>query len=174
MGGKKEEIGRYCPNCGAIITYGEYFCRACHTRLTDPRELRASGTIKPGTYIVPARRFWIAFILSGVFPGLGQLYNGDVIKGLAFGIAYMTASFGYIGGQFHGVVLLGIWIAALAESLIAALRINSYVRHFKGTSYILWIGIGGLAAIVFLHLYTGLPDMEYLREIFPVAYFLRL
>lgn len=174
MSSKREEIGRCCPHCGAIVTFGEFFCRACHTRFTDPQDLMDSGTAKPQTYIVPARRFWIAFLLSAGYPGLGQLYNGDVVKGLAFGIAYLIASFGYYGGEFHGAILLAIWIAALTESLIAALRINSYVRHFKGTSFLLWIGVGGLAAIVFLHLYTGLPDIQYLREIFPVAYFIRL
>ncbi len=172
MGSRKEEIGRYCPRCGSIITFGEYFCRACHTRLTDPRDLEASGRVNPETYIVPARRFFFSFLLSGCFPGLGQLYNGDVLKGLGFGIAYLIASFGYIGGEFHGVLLLGIWIASIAESLIAALRINSYVRTFKGTSFLLWICLAGIAALLLMHLYSGLPDLEYLRKVFPVAYFL--
>ena len=172
MSGRREEIGRYCPNCGAVITYGEYFCRACHTRLPNPNDLQASGTVKPETYIVPARRWWVSLLLSCGFSGLGQLYNGDTLRGVGFGIAYLIISFGYFGGQYHNVLLLGIWIAALAEALISAMRINSYTRNFKGTSLLLWIGLAGFGSIILMHFYTGLPDTQYLEKIFPLAYYL--
>lgn len=38
------------------------------------------------------RRKLIALILSGVFPGLGQLYNRDLIKGAAFVAAGIVLS----------------------------------------------------------------------------------
>ena len=172
MGNKKEQIGRHCPHCGAIITYDEYFCRACHTKLTDQLNLDAPGHLKPETYIVPARRWWVSLLLSCGFAGLGQLYNGDTLKGVGFGIAYLIISFGYVGEQYHNVLLLAIWIAALAEALISAMRINSYTRNFKGTSLLLWIGLAGFGAIILLHFSTGLPDTPYLEKIFPLAYYL--
>jgi TM2 domain-containing membrane protein YozV len=171
MGSRKEQIGRHCPHCGAIITYDEYFCRACHTRLTDQLNLDAPGRMRPDTYVVPARRRGLSFLLSLAFPGLGQFYNGETLKGLAFGIAWMIISFGSIGGKYQLVLLFGIWIAAHAEALISALRINSYVRPFSKTSFMLWIGLAVLGALVLMHLYTGLPGLDYLQKIFPVAYF---
>jgi len=30
------------------------------------------------------RRQWVGFVLSGIFPGLGQLYNREYLKGLLF------------------------------------------------------------------------------------------
>jgi len=171
MGSKKEQIGRHCPYCGAIITFDEYFCRACHTKLTDQLNLDVPSHVKPDTYVIPDRKFWISVPLSCCFPGLGQFYNGDTLKGVGFGIAYLIVSFGNINGQYYEALLAWIWALALVEAQIAAFRINSYARQFRGTSYLLWIGIAGLGVIVLMHLYTGLPDVQYLRKIFPVAYF---
>ena len=45
----------------------------------------------------PARRRksrLIAVTLSGLFPGLGQLYNGDPWRGLAFAVAGALTAFG--------------------------------------------------------------------------------
>ena len=45
----------------------------------------------------PARRrksWLIAVTLSGLFPGLGQLYNGDPLRGLAFAVAGALTAFG--------------------------------------------------------------------------------
>lgn len=41
-----------------------------------------------------ARSRVIAFTLSGLFPGLGQLYNGDGLRGLAFAAAGALTAFG--------------------------------------------------------------------------------
>jgi len=58
----------------------------------------------------------------------------------------------------------------MVEALLSAWRINSYKRPSFGTSYLLWIELAMLAAIVGMNLMTGLPDMDYLRKIFPAAY----
>ena len=47
----KEQIGRKCPYCGSMITYDEYFCRACHKRLGDqqtqhPLPVEADGDVE--------------------------------------------------------------------------------------------------------------------------------
>jgi hypothetical protein len=42
------------------------------------------------------RRPWLAALLSGIFPGLGQLYNAEPVRALAFvlaGIATMIGPF---------------------------------------------------------------------------------
>jgi len=41
-----------------------------------------------------ARRPISAAILSGIFPGLGQLYNHERLKGLLFGVAGVLTGFG--------------------------------------------------------------------------------
>ena len=40
------------------------------------------------------RRPWLAALLSGLFPGLGQLYNGEGLKGLLFVLAGVITMIG--------------------------------------------------------------------------------
>jgi TM2 domain-containing membrane protein YozV len=168
MGSKKEQVGRYCPYCGAMITYDEYFCRACHTRLKYPHDLDAPSSLTPETYVVEIRKTWLSALFSVFAAGTGQFYNGDTLKGLTFFFAFLSVSFGYIETEYRTALYFGIWGAAVVEALWSAQRINHYKRPFAGTSYLLYAMLVFLALIVWLHLYTGLPDMEYLRKFFPV------
>ena len=80
----KEQIGRKCPYCGAMFTYDEYFCRACHRKFTDQNELDAPSSHKPEIYVVGLPKTGITLVLSFIGVGLGQFYNGDTIKGILF------------------------------------------------------------------------------------------
>ena len=42
----------------------------------------------------PNRRAWVAVVLSGLFPGLGQLYNRERLKGALFVIGGVVTGFG--------------------------------------------------------------------------------
>ncbi|MCK9631788.1 MAG: hypothetical protein M0R30_09095 [Methanoregula sp.] len=64
MGRSKEEIGRHCPYCGAIVAYGEYFCRSCHRKFTDQSELDAPSTHMANTYVVAVRKPYLSALLS--------------------------------------------------------------------------------------------------------------
>ena len=167
MGGSKEQIGRNCPYCGAIITYDEFFCRACHKRLYDQQDFSAPSTVKPETLIVGIRNPFIAGGLSLISPGFGQFYNGDTLKGLAFFIGFIIVSFGIAVQEYRTLLFFGIWVAGIIEAVWSTRRINNYERSFSGTSYFLYALIAILALIVVLHLYTGQPDTTYLAKLFP-------
>jgi len=47
-----------------------------------------------GEQTVSHRRPWIAAFLSGLFPGLGQLYNRDFLRAALFFVAGILTSFG--------------------------------------------------------------------------------
>jgi len=172
MGNKKEQIGRHCPHCGAIITYDEYFCRACHTRLTDQLNLDVPTSARPETYVVPGRRLWLSLILSAIFPGLAQFYNGDTLRGVAAAVIFLVVSFGNLGGSSHTALLLGVWALIAAEACFSAWQVNNYRRPFTGTGIAFWLVIVILGGIVLVHLYTGLPGMAYLEKFFPALPFL--
>ena len=168
MGSRNEEVGRHCPYCGAMVSSGEHFCRSCHKKFSDQNEPEVPSSRQSDTYVVAVRKTWLAAILSITGVGLGQFYNGDTLKGLAFGFAFIFVSFGIVGGKYRIVLFFGIWILAIVEALLSARHINRYERSFGGVSYLLYAELAVLAGIVMLHLYTGLPDMDYLMKLFPV------
>jgi hypothetical protein len=165
----KEQIGRHCPFCGAIIVYDEFFCRACHKRLLDQQDFDAPSTVRPETYVVAGRSVWLTAILAVTGAGLGQFYNGDTLKGLVFFIGFILVSFGIMGSDYRTLLFFGIWIAAIVEALYSSWSINQVRRNFAGTSYFLYLLIVILGGVVALHYYTGQPDTAYLAKLFPVV-----
>jgi signal peptidase I len=78
----------------------------------------------------------IAAVLSLVTPGLGQLYNGQILKGISFFLAFLVIPAALflvrLPSQFQGlvavlVITLGIWIFAIAEAFSAAKRRPGFV-----------------------------------------------
>jgi len=169
MGKIRESVGRFCPYCGSIITADEFFCRACHRRLTDQADLDAPVNRNPGTYVVHLRKTYLSAILSCTAVGLGQFYNGDTFRGLAFFLAFMVVSFGNVGQDLHTYLYFGVWIAAVIEALVSTYRINHYARTSSGASYLLWAELAVVILIIALHVSTGLPDLDYLRKVFPAV-----
>ena len=169
--GSREQIGRNCPYCGAIVTYDEFFCRACHKRLNDQQDFNAPSTVKPETYAVSARNLFITGILSAISPGPGQFYNGEALKGLLFFLAFIAISFDMIPlsmvTESHQVFFYGIWVLAIIDALYSARQINHFARPCKGASWFLYPLLALYVLIVALHLYTGQPYIQYLGKLFP-------
>jgi len=168
--GSREQIGRNCPYCGAIITYDEFFCRACHKRLHDQQDFNAPSTVKPEAYVVSARNLFIAGILPAISPGPGQFYNGEALKGFLFFLAFIAISFDMIPlrvvTENHQVFFYGIWVLGIIDALYSARQINRFARPCTGASWFLYPLLALYVLIVALHLYTGQPDIEYLAKLF--------
>jgi len=99
----------YCKNCGAQIDDKAEICPKCGVR----NKASPTGEKNPG----------IAAIASFFFTGLGQIYNGEIGKGIMFMI---------IGGVFLLLmfVLIGLilyplfWIYNIYDAYKTAERIN--------------------------------------------------
>jgi len=170
MGSRKEEIGRHCPYCGAMVSYDEYFCRSCHKRFTDQNDLDAPSTRQPDTYVVSVRRAYASAFFSLIGVGLGQFYNGDTLRGLAFFLGFIAISFTIITVPHQSLLFYGIWLAALAEALWSSRRINRYERPFGGVSYLLYGMLAVFGLIAALPTATGEPDLVYLGRVFPLVH----
>ncbi len=87
----------------------------------------------------------IAAVLSFLAPGLGQLYNGQILKGICFYLAYFlipiilfVAGFQY---QFYGLVvillfLICIWLFIIVEAFFAAKKKKEVVLRGYNKWYV--------------------------------------
>jgi hypothetical protein len=170
MAGRTEQVGRHCPYCGAMVTYGEYFCRACHKRFTDQNDLDAPSRHRPDTYVVALPRLFITAVLSVIGAGLGQFYNGDSLRGTAFFIGFLLVSFGYIVTPYQTWLVFGIWIAAMIEALYSTWRISHCKRSYTGPSFVLYAELIFFGFVILLFALTGEPDLQYLAKMFPALW----
>lgn len=110
------EIGsKYCSNCGAQIDERAEICPDCGVRQVSPGYYQrgVSNQKNPG----------LAALLSALVIGLGQVYNGEVGKGLLFFICAIIA--GILWLIYIGVLFsLIIWIYAIYDAYTSAQRIN--------------------------------------------------
>lgn len=86
-----------CPACGSVNFIHARVCACGHQFTTrfpgDPGDPSATNPTNPTMQFVPpsvpymsaprnARKPWVAAVLGVILPGLGQLYNAQVAKGL--------------------------------------------------------------------------------------------
>jgi len=100
----------------------------------------------------------IAALLSLVTPGLGQLYNGQILKGLFYFLVFFLGPIilvlAGLQSQFYGLVLIlllsiGLWLFIMGEAFFSARRKKEVVlkRYNKWYVYlpIILLMIGSLA-----------------------------
>lgn len=96
---------KYCTRCGAQIFADAEICPKCGVRLEAVKTAQSHAMKNPG----------LAAVLSFLFTGLGQFYNGQFGKGVLFiigGIVCIALMFVLIGFILYPIVLLvNIWDA---------------------------------------------------------------
>lgn len=108
---------KYCTNCGSQIDEKAEICPECGVRQAPP-----------GTYGNPnsqndAKNPGLAAILSFLIIGLGQVYNGQILKGILLFIgAIISAMLWFIG---IGIILsIALWLYAIYDAYKTANLIN--------------------------------------------------
>ena len=97
-----EERTKFCPHCGTMIPYDESYCPACG----EPQP------VLEGVRRKPAKKTWIAVLLSLLVTGLGHVYLGRWRRGLT--ILVMTLAFGGVASlyfTYDQVMLVGLFFA---------------------------------------------------------------
>ncbi|HVP23846.1 MAG TPA: zinc-ribbon domain-containing protein [Conexivisphaerales archaeon] len=104
--------GKYCQHCGAVIPTDAEMCPRCGKRVMAapwPSEQKNPG---------------IAAVLSFLFTGLGQIYNGQIGKGITFVAVGIVCLFTII--FFVGLILYPLfWIYNVYDAYNSAKRINA-------------------------------------------------
>lgn len=101
----------YCKNCGAEIDEKAEICPKCGVR------------VKPIPTSTEKKSSGIAAIASFFIPGLGQIYNGQIGKGIMFII--LAIIFGILIIAIIGIVLLPLfWVYNIYDAYKTAEKIN--------------------------------------------------
>lgn len=107
----------FCRNCGATIDERAEICPTCGVRQRPPP--RSAGETVDD--LVAGGNPFVAALLSALFPGLGQIYNRELEKGLAIIVVSVLT-------LLSAVVLVGfvlfpiVWIYAIYDAYTVAER----------------------------------------------------
>lgn len=111
----------FCRHCGAVISREAEICPECGVRQRDPP---SSGLDDAVEQLTGGGNPFVAAVLSALFPGLGQLYNRELEKGLLVIVASFLALFSILVGI--GLLLYPIvWLYAIYDAYTVADRQSS-------------------------------------------------
>ncbi len=109
----------FCPNCGEKLLKTVKFCPNCGFDLNNVSSNNQRTVQNPPTRKEPI----ISVILSLLFPGLGQLYNGQSTKGLYFiGLAIVSIVLSLI--LIGALIYLLIWLWSIIDAYNSAEKFN--------------------------------------------------
>lgn len=138
-----------CDECGVELD-GKFYHKECLERRIEPPMERKS----PG----------IAAFLSIIFPGLGIVYAGDTVKGIAYMLIFIGTIYGLSTGgpaALLGIFLAGFYLFAIVDSYNTAKAYDSQITPFPVEkpdadklirSGIFWIVVGGILQLATLDL----------------------
>jgi|SRR5271169_3262402 len=118
----------YCSKCGSQIGNAR-FCSRCGTPLGGiivpaPGAAAGAGPVPQVVFIRAAKSPGVAVVLSFFMAGLGQIYNGQIGKGVAFMIAYFCSLL--LMWVLVGFIIAPIlWIWSMVDAYKTAERINA-------------------------------------------------
>ena len=122
--GRRRERGpdeAFCRNCGAVISDRAEICPECGVRQRPPPNSSLDSAVDD---VLGGGNPFVAAVLSALFPGLGQLYNRQLEKGIALVAAGMVAALSTI--IVVGIVLYPVvWLYAIYDAYRVAERRES-------------------------------------------------
>jgi len=122
------ETARFCKHCGASLATQEPPHPASSPQVQPPRVASATPHAGPPIFY---KNPGISTLLSFFFMGAGQIYNGEIGKGIAFLIMYafsLLLMFVLIG--FITTPILWIW--GMVDANGSAKRINERLAREQG------------------------------------------
>jgi TM2 domain-containing membrane protein YozV len=136
-----------CPNCGTQVDDSVRFCGNCGHQMqgqaTSSRAPSSAAAPSPASSILPSnvlpsnaapgqpqimlikagKNSGLAAVLSFLWCGLGQIYNGQVLKGVIFGVIYFISAlliFAVIGLLTTPI----LWIWGMVDAYRTSERLN--------------------------------------------------
>lgn len=127
----------FCSGCGRHMDAGQQFCASCGARnpATQPTSMVAMAGTGVAPAQIPAQQIIVvsekspglAAVLSFFWAGLGQIYNGEISKGILLLVCYavscllMAVVIGFITTPI-------LWIYGMVDAYKTAERFNAGLR----------------------------------------------
>jgi TM2 domain-containing membrane protein YozV len=126
-GAPNEKRTKFCVNCGSEIDARAEICPKCGVRVAPPPPMMPQqqyGYAPQPNVNVERKNEGLSAVLSFLFVGLGQIYNGEIGKGIAFIVLGVVFAFMII-------ILIGIplylifWVYNIYDAYNTAKGINA-------------------------------------------------
>lgn len=114
-----------------ITEEGKLVCPSCSEHIEKKTESCPNCGMEFGHYSGGSKNEILATIISAIYPGLGQLYNGQLVKALFFGIfglIVLVYIYYFIGGYllFYPMIFFALfWIFNVYDAFSTSKRMNS-------------------------------------------------
>jgi TM2 domain-containing membrane protein YozV len=103
----------YCPNCGAELQYKDAeICPACGVRIRQPEPEKKKEPV-------------LSAILGFIFAGSGQVYNGELGKGILILVGTVIGLFIFV---IPGII---VWIFGIYDAYTTAEKMNKGEVPFR-------------------------------------------
>lgn len=106
---------KFCVNCGKAVTPEQAVCVGCGCALANGGANAGSAVNK--TMSANGKSASVATILSCVIPGVGQIYLGQMVKGVAMIVA--SSVFSFIGWELFWpafFIAVPLWVVAMIDA----------------------------------------------------------
>jgi TM2 domain-containing membrane protein YozV len=114
----------YCPNCGAELQYKEAeICPSCGVRIRPPETPKKKEPV-------------LAALLSFIFAGSGQVYNGELGKGILILAGTIIGAFVFL---IPGII---VWLFGIFDAYTTSEKMNKGeipLKEASGESIIAYI-----------------------------------
>lgn len=137
----------FCSGCGRAMSATDQFCSGCGRRTSPGAPTSLAPTA--GTAVAPVQQAMphpmqpqqqvivvapkspgVAAVLSFFWAGLGQIYNGEIGKGILFMVLYLVSAF--LMMAIIGFITTPIlWIFGMVDAYKTAEKINAMQRNFR-------------------------------------------
>lgn len=108
------------------------FCRDCGTKISEKAEIcpecgiRQKGATPPQPITSPPQKDpGIAAVASLIIPGAGQIYNGQILKGIITGVVTIVSAITVVGL----VVAIPLWIYLVYDGYKTAQNLNKQAER---------------------------------------------
>jgi TM2 domain-containing membrane protein YozV len=127
-------MAQFCESCGAPLKEGDRFCEQCGATVATVQPAAAPAAPPPAPTAQKEKNPLISLLLSFFFPGLGSVYNGETVKGVAIYIGTIIGMFLFI---VPGVI---VWMYGMYDAFTTAKKMNEGLIPYKEANTMVIIG----------------------------------